>query len=84
MTYTEYRRPEQRTFVIGGTFADARRWCQDNGIQPFAHTTHILTTANSARGHVIRPQDRVLWFDGPLDPRLVEGIRIAQMAGDLR
>lgn len=82
--YTEYRRPAQRTFIIGGTYAEARRWCQDNGVQPFAHTTKIVTTPLSVRGMTIRPEDRVVWYDGPIDERLIENVRIAQMSGDRR
>lgn len=66
-------------FIVGGTFNEAVRWCRNNGVKPFARTTHILTTGDSVRGLTIHPQDRILWHEGVVDERIIENILIAQM-----
>lgn len=69
-----------RTFIIGGTVREAREWCRENGVQPYAHTTVIATHERAIRGHTIRREDRVEWLT-PVSRALVENVAVAQLAG---
>lgn len=66
-----------RTFIIGGTVREARAWCRENGVQPYASTTVIATHERALRGHTIRREDRVVWQD-PISADLYEGVFIAK------
>lgn len=68
-----------RTFIIGGTVREAREWCRQNGVQPYAHTTIIATHERALRGHTIRREDRVVWL-GPVSPDLDEAVTVARLA----
>mgnify|MGYP000211417699 CR=1 FL=1 len=67
-----------RTFIIGGTVREARAWCRENGVQPYAHTTVIATHERTLRGHSIRQEDRVVWLPGLAAVRLAESVGLAR------
>lgn len=50
---------EPHTFVLAMTVHEGRTFCRENGIQPYARTTHIITGEGAARGRQLRPGDVV-------------------------
>ena len=48
---------EPHTFVLALTLHEGRTFCRENGIQPHARTTHIITSEGAARGRQLRAGD---------------------------
>lgn len=69
-----------RTFIIGGTRADALQFCRDARLAPSARSTVILTTPESVRGHTIKPTDVTIW-NGYVSDELMTDVAIAIDAG---
>lgn len=57
-----------RTFVLGGTWAEARRWCRNNGVKVYARSTVFARHAGAVRGYIARPGDRVVTLGAGLLP----------------
>lgn len=48
---------EPHTFILALTLHEGRTFCRENDIQPYARTTHIITSEGAARGRQLRPGD---------------------------
>ena len=72
-----------KTYIVGGTREGAIDWCRQNGVQPFARDTQILTTERAMRGHTIRRDDVVIRL-APMGEALENGLRLAMMYGAAR
>lgn len=57
-------------FVAAESTARARSWCRENGVQPTARTTRILTpqSPHGGRGRMLTADDRVVILDEAVDP----------------
>lgn len=66
------------TFVLGGTYETAKRWCRENGVRLYARSTVMARRGPVLRGYRVRPEDRIVILEPGPTAEVLRDLEIAQ------